>query len=102
MKRICAWHKKNFGFELVMGEADPLDDKGETSGICETCVMIDFPDTYGYRWHDRPCLIKVKPVFKKGIKRNAVIEFPSGEKISVPWRSIRKNKAKKACHTNSS
>lgn len=34
---ICAWHMKYFGFELVMGEKEPLEDKGDTAGMCQEC-----------------------------------------------------------------
>jgi hypothetical protein len=32
------------------------------------------------------------PVFKKGIKRNCLIQLDSGERLVVPWRAIRRNK----------
>ncbi len=36
MKRICAWHKGNFGFELVMEEGNaPV-----THGICPDCYDL--------------------------------------------------------------
>jgi hypothetical protein len=41
-----------------------------------------------YKWHGEPCKILVKPVFRKGIKRNALIEFEDGRKTVVPWRSL--------------
>lgn len=45
-----------------------------------------------YTWHNNPCRLLVKPVFNKGIKRNALIELlDSGERIVVPWRSLRKS-----------
>ncbi len=37
MKIRCAWHKKNFGFELFMGEKEPLEDTSITDGICPEC-----------------------------------------------------------------
>lgn len=40
-------------------------------------------------WHGQRCQLIVKPVFRKGIKRNALIQLESGEKIVVPWRSVR-------------
>jgi len=36
IKRVCAWHKKYFGFDLVMGEI-PGDEEGITHGMCEEC-----------------------------------------------------------------
>lgn len=45
-----------------------------------------------YEWHGQPCRLLVKPVFRKGIKRNALIELESGEKVVIPWRAIRKRK----------
>ncbi len=41
MIRVCAWHKKNFGFELKMGEVEPFEDKGETHGMCQECYKIE-------------------------------------------------------------
>ena len=37
---VCAWHKQYFGYELVMGEKEPLEDKTETHGICERCLKL--------------------------------------------------------------
>lgn len=48
------------------------------------------PKYYPYKWHGRFCAVVTKPVFKKGIKRNALIEFTDGEKMIVPWRSLRR------------
>jgi len=49
------------------------------------------PKYYLYKWHGRFCEVLVKPVFRKGIKRNALIEFTDGEKMTVPWRSLRRS-----------
>ena len=56
LKRYCAWHKKYFGKELVMGEATS-DRDGATHGICDDCrklvakeIMVKFggqPDEMG-------------------------------------------------------
>ncbi len=40
MKRICAWHKGNFGFGLVMEEGNAwveMDAEPATHGICSEC-----------------------------------------------------------------
>ena len=50
------------------------------------------PSGYQYSWHGKPCRVLVKPVFKNGIKRNALIELATGERLTVPWRAIRKRK----------
>lgn len=44
------------------------------------------------RWHGHICLVIVKPVFKKGIKRNALIELLDDDKtrIVVSWRALRR------------
>ncbi len=35
---ICAWHKQNFGFELVMREEDwEGQEGGQSHGLCEEC-----------------------------------------------------------------
>lgn len=47
---------------------------------------------YPYIWHGKPCRLLVKPVFKKRIKRNALIELETGKQLVVPWRAIRKRK----------
>lgn len=41
MKVYCAWHNKNFGEELLMGEKPPLEDKSITHGICSVCKAIE-------------------------------------------------------------
>ena len=38
MKRVCAWHKKHFGFELVMEDGDP---EHVTHGMCPECEKIE-------------------------------------------------------------
>lgn len=43
-----------------------------------------------YTWHRQSCKVLAKAPFKRGIKRNALIEMQSGLQIVVPWRSIRK------------
>ena len=57
------------------------------------CARLESSWRMDYLWHGKPCLILTKPVFRKGIKRNALIQLATGEKIVIPWRSIRKNKA---------
>jgi len=48
-----------------------------------------------YTWQNKLCRLIVKPVFKKNIKRNALIELlDSGDRIVVPWRSLRKSDGK--------
>jgi len=47
---------------------------------------------YPYLWHGKPCRVLVKPVFKQGVKRNALIELELGKRLIVPWRAIRKLK----------
>ncbi|GAJ16087.1 unnamed protein product, partial [marine sediment metagenome] len=39
-----------------------------------------------YLWHKHPVILLIKPIFRKGIKRNALILPPTGEPIVVPWR----------------
>jgi len=39
----CAWHLKNFGFSLILGEKEPYSDTEFTDGICPACIAIDFP-----------------------------------------------------------
>ena len=41
MKVVCAWHNKNFGYELVIGEKHPLEDKSVTCGICPVCRAVE-------------------------------------------------------------
>lgn len=41
MKIRCAWHKKNFGKELFMGEKAPYDDPGITDSICSDCYRLE-------------------------------------------------------------
>jgi len=43
-----------------------------------------------YKWHNKPCKLLVKPIFAKGIKRNALIELADGLKVVIPWRAIRR------------
>ncbi len=45
-----------------------------------------------YLWHKHPVILLIKPIFRKGIKRNALILPPTGEPIVVPWRSLRRPK----------
>lgn len=42
LKCVCAWHFKNFGFELVMRDGD----EPVTSSICEQCREILYPRTH--------------------------------------------------------
>ncbi len=39
---VCAWHKKNFGTDLVMGTKDGKGATGITSGICKACAKIEW------------------------------------------------------------
>jgi len=48
--------------------------------------------TLPYTWHEKPCKIVTKAPFRKGIKRNALIEFEDGSRMVIPWRAIRKVK----------
>ena len=49
MIRICAWHPKYFGCPLVLGETEPLEDKGETHGLCDECLEKELEEAQ----HDR-------------------------------------------------
>lgn len=40
LKVRCAWHLKNFGFELEMGTKDGHGVEGTTDGICPACYKI--------------------------------------------------------------
>jgi len=42
-----------------------------------------------YYWHGAPCWLLVKPIFKSGVKRNALIELCTGFRLVVPWRALR-------------
>ena len=42
MKVVCAWHKKNFGFELDMGTKEGHGSTGTTHGICPECAKIEW------------------------------------------------------------
>ena len=42
MKVVCAWHKKNFGFELDMGTKEGHGSTGTTHGICKECAKIEW------------------------------------------------------------
>lgn len=50
MKVKCAWHQKNFGFELDMGVKPPFGgprgkfDKQVTHGICKECSEKELPN----------------------------------------------------------
>jgi len=37
----CCYHPMNFGFPLIIGEKEPLNDKRVTSGICPDCFLIE-------------------------------------------------------------
>jgi hypothetical protein len=39
MKRACAWHTMYFGFELDMGEVEPIGKGGVTHSICNQCAL---------------------------------------------------------------
>lgn len=46
-----------------------------------------------YYWHKRPCVVIVRPTFKRGHKRNCAIKLlDTDEKLVVPFRALRKNK----------
>lgn len=38
MQKECAWHKINFGVELIMEEGDP---ERVTHGMCKECEEIE-------------------------------------------------------------
>lgn len=40
MRIRCAWHKP----PKIMGEKEPLEDKGITDGICDDCLAKHFPN----------------------------------------------------------
>lgn len=46
MKIRCAWHKKTFGYELITGEKPPYGDHSTTDGICDDCLLRNFPTIY--------------------------------------------------------
>ena len=39
--RSCAWHKKNFGAPLTMGEIAPFNKREVTHGMCEACSELE-------------------------------------------------------------
>jgi len=43
MKKLCAWHPKNFGRELDMGEVG--EEEGITHGMCEDCFKIEMKNS---------------------------------------------------------
>ncbi len=46
MKVRCAWHKKTFGSELLLGKKPPYTGKHSkdiTDGICDACLNKNFP-----------------------------------------------------------
>lgn len=45
-----------------------------------------------YLWHGIPCFLLTHSPFRKGIKRNALIEFCTGLRMVVPWRALRRPK----------
>jgi len=47
MKVVCAWHKKNFGFELDMGTKEGHGSTGTTHGICKQCAKIEWAKAPG-------------------------------------------------------
>lgn len=47
MKRVCAWCGKD------MGEIEPLDDDSITHGICDDCLLRNFPHIYELVYGDR-------------------------------------------------
>jgi len=48
------------------------------------------PESYNHTWHDLRCAILIKPVFRAGVKRNALIELATGLRLIVPWRALRR------------
>lgn len=42
LKIRCAWHPKNFGFELYMGTKDGYGVEGTTDGLCPECSKIEW------------------------------------------------------------
>lgn len=41
MKIWCAWHRQNFGCDLLIGEKDGGGVEGDTHGICPDCLEIE-------------------------------------------------------------
>ena len=39
--RSCAWHKKNFGAPLSMGEIAPFEKREVTHGMCDACSELE-------------------------------------------------------------
>ena len=44
MIRECSWHPVYFGFPLIMGEVEPLEDMTRTSGACPDCLSIQLAE----------------------------------------------------------
>jgi hypothetical protein len=41
VRRVCAWHIKNFGFEKIISDAEPGSEGSQAShGICPECLEI--------------------------------------------------------------
>ena len=49
MIRLCIWHLKNFGCELIMGFKEPMSDPRQTNGICENCLELMDNDIGRYK-----------------------------------------------------
>lgn len=50
MTIICAYHKKNFGAEKVLGHKDGRGVSGITGGICKQCLAIERSKLPKDRW----------------------------------------------------
>ncbi len=51
------------------------------------------PESYDYTWHGKRCCVLTKAPFRRGVKRNALIELITGERMVVPWRAMRRHRA---------
>jgi hypothetical protein len=43
----CAWHPRNFGCELILGEKDGAGATGVTHSICPACLAIEETEMKG-------------------------------------------------------
>ena len=48
------------------------------------------------KWHGKKCKVLVRPIYRKGVKRNALIEV-DGVTIVVPIRALRRNDGQDNC-----
>lgn len=69
------------------------------AGVCKLCGKEKLmPNAFGtafdldMTWHKRPCRVLEKAPFRKGIIRNCLIEFENGERMTVPWRALRRGR----------